>query len=110
MAICWTFLSDFCNSEGYTEIVVQHGCNCSGKCGPCPLGGGCLVEKLVHKTKVIQDNTIVITYTGLTSNTFKKRFCKHRDTFKHMDHENPRTLSTHVWELKDKKAAASLTG
>ena len=84
------------------EEPVQYGCNCSGRIGPCPLEGGCLVDKVVYKTRVVQDNNVVNTYTGLTSNTFKKRFYKHRDTFKKRDHENPTTLSTHVWDLKDK--------
>ena len=42
------------------------------------------------------------TYTGLTSNTFKKRYYAHRSTFENEDHENPTTLSSHIWDLKNK--------
>ena len=32
----------------------------------------------------------------------KKRFYNHRGTFENEDHENPTTLSSHVWDLKKK--------
>ena len=38
------------------EEPVQYGCNCSGRIGPCPLEGGCLVDKVVYKTRVVQNN------------------------------------------------------
>ena len=78
------------------------GCNCNGRCGPCPLNGACLVDKLVYKATVIEDNQTVNTYTGLTSRTFKDRFYEHRSSFANRDHPNPTTLSTHVWDLKQK--------
>ena len=78
------------------------GCNCNGRCGPCPLNGACLVDKLVYKATVIEDNQTVNTYTGLTSRRFKDRFYEHRSSFANHDHPNPTTLSTHVWDLKQK--------
>ena len=43
----------------------------------------------------------VNTYTGLTRNTFKKRYNGHRYTFNHRDVPNSTTLSTHLWKLTD---------
>ena len=84
------------------EEQTMPGCNCSGRCGPCPLDGKCLVDKLVYRATVRQDdiNTTTNTYTGLTSNTFKERFYGHRSSFEHQNHKNPTTLSTHIWDLK----------
>ena len=68
---------------------------------PSPFYGGCLVESVVYRATVVQDNSKVDTYTGLTCNKFKDRFYGHRSTFENRDHPNPTTLSTHVWDLKD---------
>ena len=59
------------------------------------------MESVVYRATVIQDNSKVDTYTGLTCNKFKDRFYGHRSTFENRDHPNPTTLSTHVWDLKD---------
>ena len=88
--------------KGEEEEAHQYGCNCTGRCGPCPLDGGCLVDSVVYRAKVADNNGVENTYTGLTSNTFKDRFYGHRSTFQNKDHPNPTTLSTHVWDLKDK--------
>ena len=64
-------------------------------------GGGCLVESVVYRATVCQDNSKVDTYTGLTCNSFKDRFYGHRSTFENRDHPNQTTLSTHVWDLKN---------
>ena len=80
----------------------QPGCNCTGRCGPCPLQGGCLVDNVVYKATIVDQDSKVNTYTGLTSNTFKQRFYGHRSTIENKDHENPTTLSTHVWDLKER--------
>ena len=51
---------------------------------------------------VVNTTNNTSTYMGLTSNTFKKRFYAHRSTFENENHENPTTLSSHVWNLKNK--------
>ena len=43
---------------------------------------------------------ITLTYTGLTRNTFKRRFSAHKYSFNHRG-ENSTTLSMHLWKLKD---------
>ena len=55
------------------EPVVPPGCNCTGVMGPYPLGGTCLSSSVVYGAEVIDSNHNIETYTGLTSNTFKKR-------------------------------------
>ena len=85
------------------EETPSFGCNCTGRCGPCPLGGRCQVDSVVYKATVTTDNNETNTYTGLTSDTFKKRWYKHRETFEKQDHANPTTLSTYIWDLKLRK-------
>ena len=82
------------------QVQAEPGCNCNGRCGPCPLQGGCLVESVAYKATVKQQDSTVNTYTGMTCNTFKERFYGHRSTFENENHPNPTTLSTHVWDLK----------
>ena len=81
------------------ERQTHYGCNCTGEMGPCPLGGNCLVNSVVYKAEV-NDNTN--TYTGLTCNTFKERFYGHRHSFRNRDSNKSTTLSSHIWNLKDK--------
>ena len=78
------------------------GCNCTGQMGPCPLEGHCLARSVVYGAEVIDSNLNSETYTCLKSNTFKKRFYKHRSSFTHEDQEHETTLSSHIWDLKRK--------
>ena len=41
-------------------------------------------------------------HTGLTANRFKTRWYSHRSSFTNEDHQNHTTLSTHVWDLKQR--------
>ena len=66
--------------------------------GPCPLRGNCLVKSVVYKAEVINSN--LNRETGLTANTFKRRFYKHRDSFRKEDSEHSTTLSSYIWDLK----------
>ena len=79
------------------------GCNCEKGVDTCPLGGHCLVNKLVYKARVVEEDQTVNTYTGLTRNTFKQRYYGHTSSFKHRntDEKKSTTLSTHIWKLKD---------
>ena len=40
-------------------------------------------------------------YTGLTSQTFKKRWSKHEGNFEKVAEKNDTTLSSHIWKLKE---------
>ena len=81
------------------EPEPEPGCNCTGVCGPCPLDGGCLVDKVVYRATVEETNGKTSTYTGLTANRFKTRWYSHRSSFTNEDQPNPTTLSTHMWDL-----------
>ena len=76
------------------------GCNC--RKDPCPLNDKCQVDKVIYKATVTTNNTMQ-TYTGLTGDTFKKRFGGHKTSFTHKKYSTSTTLSKHIWELKDKK-------
>ena len=79
-----------------TEPQPLPGCNCTGVMGACPLGGQCLVKSVVYGAEVLDSNQNVETYTGLTANTFKKRFYKHRESFNKEDSEHSTSLSCHI--------------
>ena len=83
------------------ERQPTFGCNCTRAMGPCPLGGHCLVNSVVYKAEVKEDNSVTNTYTGLTSNTFKQRYYGHRHSFKYRSSDHSTTLSSHLWNLKD---------
>ena len=51
------------------ERQPTYGCNCTRAMGPWPLAGKCLVNSVVYKAEVVENNSTSNTYTGLTSNT-----------------------------------------
>ena len=77
------------------------GCNCREQSKPCPLDGQCLTDKLVYKATVVESDDTINTYTGVTKNTFKKRYYKHASSFRNREEEHSTTLSTHIWKLLD---------
>ena len=48
------------------ERQPTYGCNCTRAMGPCPLGGKCLVNYVVYKAEVVENNSTSNTYTGLS--------------------------------------------
>ena len=54
----------------------------------------------MYGAEVIDSDLNSETYTGLTSNTFKKRFYKHRSSFQHEDQGHEYTLTAQIWDLK----------
>ena len=78
------------------------GCNCTSVIGKCPLNGNCLTSGVIYRAEVVSNNYGVETYTGLTKNTFKKRFYKHRESFNKRSPETSTTLSSYIWQLKDR--------
>ena len=75
-------------------------CNCRVK-ESCPLNGNCLQSNVIYKCSVTSSNqNTEANYIGLTENTFKDRFYKHRNSFKHESKANSTELSKHIWDLK----------
>ena len=87
--------------KGSNSLEYESCCNCRKSMYPCPFNGNCLVESLIYRAEVIDENANLATYTGLTSNSFKKRHYRHRQSFKHRKLEHDTTLSSHIWSLKD---------
>ena len=81
-------------------------CNC--RIPPCPLQGKCLTDNLVYQATVKTDNTDN-TYIGLSSPTFKLRLGNHKKDFKNPKYRHSTTLSSFIWDLKDKAAVFELT-
>ena len=67
----------------------------------CPVNGECLTKSVIYAANVVSNNSSM-EYIGLTGDTFKTRFNGHTDTFRHRDGKMS-TLSSHIWELEDKK-------
>ena len=80
---------------------VEKTCSCTGG-KPCPFGGKCLAKGVIYKATVTQENSKINTYIGLTSNSFKKRFYSHNNSFKNPD-ANQTSLSNHVRKLQEKR-------
>ena len=84
------------NGSGSTR---PGGCNCRKP--PCPLNGQCQTSNLVYKSTVTTADSTK-EYIGLTGNSFKERFTGHKASFTHRNQAHKTTLSSHIWELKDK--------
>ena len=82
---------------------LNPGCNCTGAMGPCPLDGNCLVDSVIYRAEVKDQNSNIQTYTGLTAGTFKKIFYSHMHSFNNRRSEHSTTLSSHVWSLQDRQ-------
>ena len=80
----------------------QPKCNCRQK-DSCPLAGDCLDKALIYRC-ILKEKTTSdgVNYNGLTENTFKDRFYKHRSSFKYESKANSTELSKHIWEMKRK--------
>ena len=93
-----------------TESSEERKCNCR-KNATCPLGGKCLEKNVIYQATVTPENnhTKVETYVGLCSTTFKDRFHNHTTSFKYKDKANSTMLSSHIWDLKNKKIDFEIT-
>ena len=74
------------------------GCNCLPD-RECPLDGNCLVQEVIYRAQVVEEDGTTNTYTGLTGNTFKERYYGHTSSFRHRDEEHSTTLSSHIWKV-----------
>ena len=84
-------------------------CNCRSK-SSCPLNGDCMQSSLVYICKADTPNIIENHphYIGLTENTFKDRFYKHKNSFKYESKRNATELSNFVWENKHTNTETNL--
>ena len=77
------------------------GCNCMQGVEVCPLGGQCQMTEVIYKAEVNGEGLTPETYTGLTSQTFKKRYYGHTSSFANRDSNSSTTMSSYIWDLKD---------
>ena len=84
------------------EVQPLERCNCTQVIGDCSLSGACQTSGVIYTTEVVAQNSITETYTGLTKNLFKTRFYKHRESFNTISSDNSTTLSSYIWQLKDR--------
>ena len=81
---------------------VQPKYNCQQK-DNCPLEGNCLNKELIYQSNLKENTTNDgVNYNGLTGNTFKDRFYKHRNSVKYKYKENSTEFLKHFWEMKRK--------
>ena len=77
------------------------GCNCQGGPGTCPLTPAeCQKDNVIYVASVTSPDGVEH-YTGLTSNTFKKRWSKHEGDFRNTKDKHNNRLRTHIWILKE---------
>ena len=83
------------------KVQQSQGCNCLDGPTTCPLDPAeCKKNSVIYVASVsTQSNTEH--YTGLTGDTFKKRWYKHTSDFENEKEKNSTTLSAHVWKLKE---------
>ena len=80
------------------EVQQPQGCNCQGGPDTCPLTPAeCQKDNVIYVASVTSLGGVEH-YTGLTGNTFKKRYNKHNADFR--KNENKTRLSTHINRLK----------
>ena len=81
-------------------------CNCSKK-EKCPVDGKCQKSEIIYRATITQENGETNTYTGLSGNTFKKRYDGHNFTFNHPEAKQT-TLSTKYHELTNENVKFNL--
>ena len=87
-------------SEEKTQYQPKY--NCRQK-DTCSLEGNCLDNELIYQCTLKENTTSGgVKYNGLTENTFKDRFYKHRNSFNYESKTYSIELSKHFWEMKRK--------
>ena len=77
------------------------GCNCQGGLDSCPLTPAeCQKDNIIYVTSVTTQDGVEH-YTGLSGNTFKKRWGTHKGDFRHPDRKHSTRLSSYIWKLKE---------
>ena len=101
--VSYSCLPNFANKiKSHNNIILseektqdQPKCNCRQK-DTCPLEGHCLDKELIYGC-ILKENTTSdeVNYNGLTKNTLKDRFYKHRNSFKYESKVSSTELSKH---------------
>ena len=81
-------------------------CNCRRN-QACPLRGNCLVSDIIYKATV-KSTRGTVTYVGLCSGEFKKRYYNHTKSFKNKKYQKETELSKYIWDLKTENSDFSI--
>ena len=85
-------------------------CNCRGGQGNCPVGGKCQVDCVIYEATITENQSgKKETYTGVTERPFKKRLYEHTTDMNCPSGRSKTSLSSHVWKLKDRGIAHTVT-
>ena len=79
----------------------NQGCNCRDGPDSCPFRGNCLDTEMVYKAEAKTTSGSRI-YYGQTGRTFKERYYGHVFDFRHRSKIKSTTLSTYVWNCRDR--------
>ena len=79
----------------------NQGCNCRDGPDSCPFRGNCLDSEMVYKAEVKTTSGSKL-YYGQTGRTFKERHYGHVFDFRHRSKIKSTTLSTYVWNCRDR--------
>jgi hypothetical protein len=82
-------------------------CNCRKK-DQCPVENKCLTNSAVYPAIVKRTDGVTDSYVGLTENTFKDRWTKHKSSFKIRNPKNASGLSKYIWKLDDEHVDCSI--
>ena len=82
-------------------------CNCRKK-EKCPVNKKCMTEGVVYKAKVEYEGKEA-TYIGMTGDTFKKRWNRHKTDFRYDKYRHETELSKFIWKLKDRNIRHDIT-
>jgi hypothetical protein len=108
---CTENVSSIINSHNKKIMSIksfdQLPCNCREKKN-CPLQGNCRIPSVVYKCEVIAPSQENKVYIGITEGEFKLHFNGHKQSFNNVKYKNSTTLSTYIWNLKEKNIAPSI--
>ena len=93
--------------SGATVDEIPRTCSCRKK-NECPVENQCLTESVVYQAVVNRDDGVTDSYVGLTENSFKDRWTKHKSSFKTRNPKNASGLSRYIWNLQDEKIGFSI--
>ena len=88
------------NAENEEAPVKE--CTCRVK-NAYPVQGKCLSNQIVYQALVKRIDGVADSYVGLTENSFKDRWTKHKSSFRTRNPKNATALSRYVWKLMDEK-------
>ena len=84
------------------DSLPKHDLSCSCRYPVCPLNGQCNVMDIVYQADVLdKGSNEKFTYIGMTSENFRKRYAKHKQSFQNIKYKGETTLSKKIWEIKE---------